>query len=1209
MKKFTQCEHCGTPFSRTLWKKTAQGEYECFQCGNCYDVDAYEDENAARHQEAEDILSVPNLLNNLNFREAENRLEELEKKYPDNPKIYFLKVLAANCITYIPDESGKEVRHWVPTLNNINSEPLSSLSAYKKCLELAQGEEKEHFQKTFDFIEKKRAEVLEDYATGKYNYDVFISTKVTKLDFSNPAQPVPVTDASGDPLPTEDAKLASQIYDRLRHDNPKLRVFYSEREKDEMVGQRFENVIFSALHSAKVFILVASDINHVNWRWVKNEWMRYLYLMDPQEEGYKNRHIILAGNGLAKTELPFELKRREFVDFRRDAINGPLSLINFVNTSLQSSVAYERMTAKTFDTSVATINQDAIEATQMQTVALGAEVKEINVEVEEEARYWIKQTDDDEEAARWDAFRDLRNFVAQHPDAYAAKIHLLLDKTPFRNIDDYFSRCENVYNNPGIAKEFFNLAKKDDAISRLDSFGRLLSEAVNCYAEKDLGKLVKAAEVTVAPNLAYLSKERLKDVFGSYDKRVEHLSKEFKDLSFLSQYFDLHLFYTNKDPQKYIAKREKLLFRFEEPRIVRWIADSIIKVDPGNVTVLWSGITDALFETVLTPNEFITKFQMESPKLKDVIVGNKTLLDLFGKLFLYAPQADKSEYLYAFLLAIIAQDETYSYQGSDAQGDEGLSGYDLFKKYIGFDLSGVNARVPGQKDLPYYYKEIRIDAYGLKSATKLTPLDELLCRFGVELHKRGQFNLATDIYKMYLAQQSDVSFIDTLMIRYYQTLAGSGCVSPDDVAFSSQKFDCVAIGVALAKYDEKEYDDFRKFITHLERDRARYQAAYESLKKVFTTRPKAVLSALPALQEVEKEFLRQFQDLRDGGTSERIVAALRNDLSTEANTLHEEIKGLTDARAEINGIRKGKQTAKTVVENLYNRALTKHGARVYDPRVQSDVVADLDRYVSLYERWGDASDVVAAKEWHEEALTVLEAKNKAALGEFHAGVKTKKKAENKVKRRRRRAASARVFFLVIIPTLLCLCSLGAQFYLNYIGNLWKPVIEGDLGFWSIFDQGCTSWASSKFHFGFGHEGLLAIFTAPVFDRFGLYFTSFNDHYLLSLILLFVLVFAVLIIASWMGFAGKSRFVAVMTFIAIAPFAAYGLLLIIEGILLSLLNLGTGCYLLFGNSGCSGSCDQSNAWACWLFVGLAFLVGSAITVSGSLALFISGRYDD
>ena len=72
--RFTQCPYCGELFSKSTWRKTQQGEYECFRCGNCFDVDAIENEGNAKHQETEELAKIPNLLNNLEFREAENRL-------------------------------------------------------------------------------------------------------------------------------------------------------------------------------------------------------------------------------------------------------------------------------------------------------------------------------------------------------------------------------------------------------------------------------------------------------------------------------------------------------------------------------------------------------------------------------------------------------------------------------------------------------------------------------------------------------------------------------------------------------------------------------------------------------------------------------------------------------------------------------------------------------------------------------------------------------------------------------------------------------------------------------------------------------------------------------------------------------------------------------------------------------------------------------
>lgn len=1166
--RFTQCPVCGELFSKTTWKKTEAGEYKCWRCDNCFDVEAIENEAHAHHEEAEEILSIPNLLNNLEFHEAEKKLAELEEKYPQNPKVYFYKVLAANCITYIKDESRTGEEKWIPTLNNISAEPLSSLSAYKRCLEVAQGEEKDHYKATFDFIESKRNEVLEDYSTGKYNYDVFISTKVSKLDFSNPAQPVPVLDANGDSVVTDDAKLASQIYDKLRHDNPRLRVFYSEREKEEMAGQRFENVIFSALHSAKVFILVANDINHVNWRWVKNEWKRYLYLMDPSEEGYKNRHIILVGKGLAKAELPFELKKREFVDFGHDPIAGPLTLIKFVETSLHSGDEYEKLVAQSFDSSVASLNSEAIELTQMQTTSLGATVKEVDVKVEEESRYWIKQTDDDEPSARKDAFAELRKFVERNPDAYNAKIHLLLEDTDFTDIDEYFCTCFNVYTYPKIAEGFFKMAKKEDAIARLESFSDVLCDAVTKYSWEDLFRLVKAADLTVAKNLGYLSKETLKKLFNTYDQRIESLPKDFNDLSFLRQYFDLHLFFTNKDPKKYVARREQLLFRFEDPKIIQWISDSILKVDQGNVSVLWSTISSSIFGKVTSLKDYIAFTHQKDIFTKEDLVGNQNLLDCFGKIFLYAPKDDKGQYLYAFLSTLLVQEKTYSFQGAEGEGDSSLSGYALFKKYIGFDLSGVTLKLPTPLPLEAYYKNISPDAYRLKKEDKIIPLDELLCQFAVKLHKRGQFALAIDLYQTYLAQQSSINYIDTLMIRYYQTLAEVGCINPEEVTTSSQKFDCVSIGVALANYDGKEYDAFRKFITHLERDRASYHSTYDSLKQVFTLRPKAVFPSLTSLKNCQKKFNEQFAALKERGTAERVITALKDDLSNESATLSEEISGLEKAKANLKRIRStNSEEPFTSARNLYERDRFNANAKI-------------DEYLKIYEQWGDAEQIEEAKQWCEQAKQAL-------AGLFADSAREKKAKDLKTKKqlkKRGRANALGFTFFWSLPLLLLLTSLGLQVFKGFIPDLYYPFYSGRFFFWNI------SFGDDAVSLVYGHEGLLRIFKAYV-DPKGI--DSVIGSMGLMDIISFALTFGLIPIGSLLGRTNKT--IAVFSFIAVAPLALFGAGLIIAG-LLTLVALTLSCGFEFLCASCFTGNNASGAGPItWILIGLALIGVSALLI--------------
>ena len=1213
--RFTQCPYCGELFSKSTWRKTQQGEYECFRCGNCFDVDAIENEGSAKHQETEELAKIPNLLNNLDFHEAETRLEELAEKYPNNPKVYFLKVLAANCITYIRDESNEETERWIPTLNNINDEPLSSLSAYKRCLDLAEGEEKEHYKQTFDFIEKKRNEVLDDYKTGRYTYDVFISTKVSKLDFSNPANPVPVLDSVGDPIQTEDAKLASQIYDQLRHDNPRLRVFYSEREKDQMVGERFENVIFSALHSAKVFILVASDPNHINWRWVKNEWKRYLYLMDPSEEGYKNRHIILAGKSLATAELPFELKKREFIDFSTNPVASGIRLFNFVNTSLESGENYSRLVAKSFDSSVASINRSALEAEGLQSTTLGSNVQKVDADIEKKATYFIKKTKDTDRGARSEAFQTLKTFSKQHPEVYSAKIQLLLEKTDFLDINDYFSSLENIASEPEVAKQFLTLAEKNDAVERLEKVAKEITEAL---IDKDLAgdeEVCSVFENFLQQNISYLKKATESALFKAFDERISKLPSNYGNARLVEDYFYLHLYHTNKDPEKYIEKRESLLYRFSNQKILDLLSESILRVDEGNVNVNWIQIVTKINGKVMDIDGFlklgrdaIAKGTAASFFGGEAVVGNKMLLDRFGKLFLYAPKESKGKYLYAFLLTLTQQKETYTFQGGESQDDANLSGFDLFKKYIGFDMSVVTPYTPKQKTLREYYTSLQEDAFALKSKDKIIPLDELLCYFGVKLHKNGQFNLARDVYNLYLAQQSKITYLDTIMIRYYQTLADSNCIDPEEIIYSSQKFDCDPIGIDLVDYEGEEYDDFSTYMTHKERDRAKYQATYDEVKRIYTLRPGATFSALSKLEQAQKEIDKKFVEIKTAGVSQELIDTLKKDLNSELSTLDKEIKGLKNAKKNAQAIA-GSKSPSEVAGRLYDSA----GGSVSDKRDQAN--KKVDQYVKIYEQWGDAAEFDAAKRFASEVKVEI---NKIASGEDRAQKAQSKQraAVARAAHRREKAAEfgeaavtgARVFLRILLALVivgLVGASLYFQYSSGYISALFAPLINGEL---FQIDSSASAVLT----------GLWDAFQVPTF----------------------LLALAMALVGGWLifwftricGITPINIIMKVVGFLSMAPSIAYGVILVIDGvytaIILGLLNCLTcacfgdmcttcesACDICMNCGSCSdcAGCDQMGAAThalgqglLTMLQGLLLVIISGVATSGSTVSFIVNR---
>ena len=77
--------------------------------------------------------------------------------------------------------------------------------------------------------------------TNEQEYDIFISYKAT--------------DFNGDK--TEDAIIARELFDELSKKNYK--VFFAEKSLEDRIGAEYEPIIFKALHTSKIFILIGTQ--------------------------------------------------------------------------------------------------------------------------------------------------------------------------------------------------------------------------------------------------------------------------------------------------------------------------------------------------------------------------------------------------------------------------------------------------------------------------------------------------------------------------------------------------------------------------------------------------------------------------------------------------------------------------------------------------------------------------------------------------------------------------------------------------------------------------------------------------------------------------------------------------------------------------------------------------------------------------------------
>lgn len=110
---------------------------------------------------------------------------------------------------------------------------------------------------------------------------------------------------------TLESTLAQDLYDVLTRSG--YRVFYARVCLEDKLGQEYEPYIFAALQSAWMMLVVGAQPAHFQAVWVKNEWSRFLALMEQDRQ----RRLIPCYRDMEPYELPDELSLFQCLDMGR----------------------------------------------------------------------------------------------------------------------------------------------------------------------------------------------------------------------------------------------------------------------------------------------------------------------------------------------------------------------------------------------------------------------------------------------------------------------------------------------------------------------------------------------------------------------------------------------------------------------------------------------------------------------------------------------------------------------------------------------------------------------------------------------------------------------------------------------------------------------------------------------------------------------------
>ena len=302
-----KCKMCGGDL------EVAEEQYiaECEYCGTKQTVPGSRDEN---------MRALYNRANNLRvaceFDKAAEIYEKIVSSDEEQSEAYFGLVLCKYGIEYVEDPRTFKR---IPTCHRCSYDVASLDPNFKSAVKHAHITQRELYEAEVKKIDELQRDILARVNDGD-KYDVFICYKET--------------DENG--KRTHDSVIANDIYHELK--DAGLRVFYAAITLEGKLGSAYEPIIFSALNTAKVMLVIGTRPEYFNAVWVKNEWSRFLRLMDND----RSRLLIPCYRDMDAYDMPREFAHLQAQDmskigFINDVVRGIKKVIGAKKTEKEAT--------------------------------------------------------------------------------------------------------------------------------------------------------------------------------------------------------------------------------------------------------------------------------------------------------------------------------------------------------------------------------------------------------------------------------------------------------------------------------------------------------------------------------------------------------------------------------------------------------------------------------------------------------------------------------------------------------------------------------------------------------------------------------------------------------------------------------------------------------------------------------------------------------
>ncbi len=291
-----KCKMCGAELN--IFNESVA---ECEYCHTKQTLPRLDDKKAVLYDRAN------HLRRNSEFDKAMAIYELVLNEDTTDAEAYWSLILCKYGIDYVVDQnSGKRI----PTVNRVQYTPVASDENYKSAIKYATPEQAVIYKEEAEIIDGIQKKILA-LSDSEEPFDVFICYKET--------------DSRG--RRTQDSVIANSLYNELEREG--LKVFFSRITLEDKLGQEYEPYIFAALNSAKVMIVIGTSVENFNAPWVRNEWARYMQLINKGEK----KVIIPAYRNIDPYDLPTEFAHLQGQDmsrigFMQDIVHATTKIIN-----------------------------------------------------------------------------------------------------------------------------------------------------------------------------------------------------------------------------------------------------------------------------------------------------------------------------------------------------------------------------------------------------------------------------------------------------------------------------------------------------------------------------------------------------------------------------------------------------------------------------------------------------------------------------------------------------------------------------------------------------------------------------------------------------------------------------------------------------------------------------------------------------------------